>query len=99
MLTEHKTAIKINSEGEVGIKGSDDLSTFISFRLSNGATICVSKKKKLQYKNIKIIYMYVFYDTDIPTKSKGSRAAAKDFQCDGNDFSTSFRDSRKDIAS
>jgi len=39
MLTKHRTAIKINSDGEVGIKGSDDLSTLISFRLSSGATI------------------------------------------------------------
>lgn len=39
MLIKHKTAIKINSDGEVGIKGSDDLSTFISFRLSSGATM------------------------------------------------------------
>jgi len=43
MLIKHSTAIKINSDGEVGIKGSDDLSTFMSFRLSNGATIWVSK--------------------------------------------------------
>lgn len=39
MLTKQRTAIKINSDGEVGIKGSDDLSTFISFRFPNGATI------------------------------------------------------------
>lgn len=43
MLIRHRTAIKINSDGDVGINGSDDLSTFMSFRLSSGATICVSK--------------------------------------------------------
>lgn len=36
---------------------------------------------------------------NIPTKSKGSRAAAKDFQWDGNDLSALLRDSRNDIAS
>lgn len=39
MLIEHKTAIKISSEGEVGIKGSDDLSKLMLFRLSSGANI------------------------------------------------------------
>lgn len=39
MLTKQRTAIKINSDGEVGIKGSDDLSTFMSFWLSSGVTI------------------------------------------------------------
>lgn len=45
MLIKHRTAININSDGEVGIKGSDDLSiTLMSFLLSSGATIWVSKK-------------------------------------------------------
>jgi len=40
MLIKHRTAINVNSDGEVGIKGSEDLSTtLMSFLLSSGATI------------------------------------------------------------